>query len=398
VPGALALPARVRDLVVRRLDRLSARSQQVAAVAAVIGRRFDFTLLQSASGADERAAAEAVEEMVRHHVLQAVGSQLDFAHDRIREVAYGRLLPPRRRVLHRAVTAALERAGGGTVDTGETHSGDRLGNQIEQLAHHALCGELGEKAVHYLRQAGNNAAARSALQDARAWFGQALGALDTLPESRSTLEEAFEIRLALRSVLAQLGELRRVLELLREAEALAERLNDDERRGRVCAFMTNIHARLDDPDAALVSGGRALQIAARVGGVRLRILATTYLVQAHFYRGEFARVVELATANLAALPPDWVHEFLGSSQLPSVNDRFRLLLGLAHLGRFAEASEHAAEAIRLAEPTRHEYTIGQAYHAAGTLHLLSRVVPAGPVLGGGETRYSRQPPRCPACE
>jgi tetratricopeptide (TPR) repeat protein len=61
---------------------------------------------------------------------------------------------------------------------------------------------------------------------------------------------------------------------------------------------------------------------------------------------------------------------LGSSQPPSVNDRFRLLLGLAHLGRFAEASEHAAEAIRLAEPTRHAYTIGQAYHAAGTLHLL----------------------------
>jgi predicted ATPase len=49
-PGALALPARVRDLVVRRLDRLSTRGQQVVAVAAVIGRRFDFTLLQSAAG------------------------------------------------------------------------------------------------------------------------------------------------------------------------------------------------------------------------------------------------------------------------------------------------------------------------------------------------------------
>jgi len=134
--------------------------------------------------------------------------------------------------------------------------------------------------------------------------------------------------------------------------------------------MTNVYTRLEDPDEALVSGGRALEIAGRLGDLRLRILATTYLVQAHFYRGEYARVVELATANLAALPPDWVHEFFGSSQPPSVNDRFRLLVGLAHLGRFAEASEHEAEAIRLAEPTHHANTVFLAYHAAGMLHLL----------------------------
>ena len=321
----VSLPASVRDLVARRLDRLGARSQQLAAVAAVIGRGFDFTLLHSASGMDERDAAEAVDEMVRHHVLQAVGNQLDFAHDRIREVAYGRLLAPRRRLLHRAVAEALETAGSGPGDATRVPPRDRLGEQIEQLAHHALRGELWEKAVHYLRQAGAKAAARSALQDARVCFAQALDALEPLPESRSKLEQAFEIRLELRPVLIQLGEYRQALERLREAEALAERLNDDRRRGRVGAFMTNIHSRLDEPDEALVSGNRALEIAGRLGDLRLRILATTYLAQAHYYRGEYARVVELATDNLAALPPDWVHEFFGSSQPPSVNDRFRLL-------------------------------------------------------------------------
>ena len=159
-------------------------------------------------------------------------------------------------------------------------------------------------------------------------------------------------------------------ERLREAEALAERLNDDRRRGRVCAFMTNIHSRLDEPDEALVTGARALEIAGRLGDLRLRILATTYLAQAHYYRGEYERVVELATDNLAALPADWVYEFFGSSQPPSVNDRFWLLVSLAQLGRFAEAAEHEAEAIRLAEPTHHAYTVGLAYYAAGTLHLL----------------------------
>jgi hypothetical protein len=63
----------------------------------------------------------------------------------------------------------------------------------------------------------------------RGWFEQALGVLAALPESPSTLEQAFEIRFELRSVLNQLGELRQTLERLHEAEVLAERLNDDRR-------------------------------------------------------------------------------------------------------------------------------------------------------------------------
>jgi len=358
--GVLALPAGVRDLVGRRLDRLSPRTQQIAAVAAVIGRRFDFALLRGASGVDDRKTADAVEEMIRHHVLQPLGDQLDFSHDRIRAVVYDRLLPPRRRLLHRAVEEAL---------TGEETALDRLDEHVELLAHHALRGELWEKAVRYLQRAGARAAARSALPDARAWFEQALGALEALPESRSTLEQAFEIRLALRPVLIQIGEFRRVLQLLREAEALAERLNDDRRRGQVCAFLTNIQSRLDEPDDAVGSGGRALEIAERLGDLSLRIVATTYLGQAHYYRGEYARVIELATRNLAAMPSNLVYEFLGGSQPPSINDRFRLIVSLAHLGRFAEAAHHEAEVIRLAEPTHHAYTLGIAYHAAGTLHL-----------------------------
>ena len=39
-------------------------------------------------------------------------------------------------------------------------------------------------------------------------------------------------------------------------------------------------------------------------------------------------------------------------------------MGLAQLGRFAEAAEHEAEAIRLAEPTQHACTVGWAHHAA----------------------------------
>ena len=104
--------------------------------------------------------------------------------------------------------------------------------------------------------------------------------------------------------------------------------------------------------------------------MRLRILTTTYLEQAHYFRGDYERVVELATDNLAALPADWVYENFGAHAPASVNDRCWLVMSLAQLGRFAEAAEHEAEAIRLAEPTQHAYTVGLAHCAAGMLHLL----------------------------
>jgi len=45
-------------------------------------------------------------------------------------------------------------------------------------------------------------------------------------------------------------------------------------------------------------------------------------------------------------------------------------LSLAQLGRFAEAADHAAEVLRLAELTEHAFTVGWAPLTAGTVHLV----------------------------
>src|SRR5262245_53965359 len=54
----LPLPARVQSLVQHRLDRLSERARRLVAVAAVIGRQFDFALVQEAADMSEREASE----------------------------------------------------------------------------------------------------------------------------------------------------------------------------------------------------------------------------------------------------------------------------------------------------------------------------------------------------
>jgi len=85
----------------------------------------------------------------------------------------------------------------------------------------------------------------------------------------------------------------------------------------------------------------------------------------HYFRGDYERVVELATENLAALPAEWVYEYLGLVFPPSVLDRGLLILSLAELGRFAEAAEPEAEAIRLTPSTQPACTVGIAHVTAG---------------------------------
>jgi class 3 adenylate cyclase/tetratricopeptide (TPR) repeat protein len=359
---SLQLPATAQAILAARIDRLAPGDKRLLQAAAVVGKDVPFGLLQ--------AIAEEPEESVRQSLARLQAAEFlyearlfpdleyTFKHALTHEVTYAGLLQERRRMLHARILEAMEQL-----------YGDRLGEHVERLAHHAVRGEVWEKAVPSLRQAGLKAVARSAPQDARGYFEQALTVLAALPESPSTLEEGFEILLELGLVLALLGDVRRSLERVREADALAARLNDDHRRGRVYAFMTAAHSQLGELDEALASGTSALEIAGRLEDLRLRIMTTTILALTHYNRGEYERVVELATDNLAALPADWAHEHFGNVVPASVQNRLYLVLSLVQLGRFAEAAAYEADAIRLAEPTHHAFAVGWAHYIAGVLHI-----------------------------
>ena len=361
--SSVEVPPTVQAVLAARIDRLPAAEKRLLQEAAVIGRDVSFAVLHAISGLSEDDLHRLLNELQTAELLYQSqlfpDLQYSFRHALTHDVAYNGVLQERRRDIHARVVDAIEKI----------HAG-RLGEQIERLADHAVRGELKEKAVHYLRQAGRKAAARSALSDARAWLEQALVILKELPESRAALEQNIEIRLELRPVLRQLGEGRKMLEHLRDAEAVAMRLNDDGRRGLICAFMTTVHSTLDELDEALATGSRALEIAERLGDLRVRILATSYLEQAYCYRGEYERAIELATNNIAAIPSDWSKEFFGMAVPASVFDRAWLIMSLAELGRFSEAAGHEAEVIRIAEPTEHAFTIGWAHFASSISRLL----------------------------
>jgi class 3 adenylate cyclase/tetratricopeptide (TPR) repeat protein len=358
----MAIPATLQASLVARLDRLGP-VKDVAQIGAAIGREFSHELIAVVAGLPLSELDDALARLVASSLISRRGTPpaatYAFKHALVQDAAYATLLKSRRQQLHASIANVLVERFPALAE-----------NLPEVVAHHFTEAGLPSKAVGYWRKAGQLASARSAIREAVNSFERALCIVETLPESPSTLEQGFEIRFELRPVLNQFGEVRRTLERLREAEALAERLSDDRRRGRVCAFMTNSHSLLGELDEALVTGARALEIAGRIGDLRLRIPATTFLEQAHFFRGDYGRVVELVTNNLAALPADWVYENFGNAAPASVYDRVWQVMSLAELGRFTEAAEPLTEAIRLAEPTRHAFTVGMTRWAASSLHLL----------------------------
>jgi predicted ATPase len=196
---AIQVPPTVQAMLAARIDRLPPEDKRLLQVASVVGKDVPFALLQAIAELPDEALRRGLDHLQAAEFVYETGLFPDleytFKHALTHEVTYGGLLQERRRELHARIVAAIE-----------TLHRDRVGGEIERLAHHAHRGELREKAVHYLRQAGGKAAARSALQGARVWFEQALGVLEeALPESQATLEQAFEIRLELRPMLNQLG-------------------------------------------------------------------------------------------------------------------------------------------------------------------------------------------------
>src|SRR5262249_21853492 len=190
----IQVPATVQAVLAARIDRLPPEEKRLLQTAAVVGTEVPFTLLQ--------AIAEVSEEMLHRGLahLQAAEflyetrlfpeQEYTFKHALTHEVAYGGLLLERRRVLHARI-----------VEVREAFTGDRVAEQVERLAHHALRGEVWDKALAYCRQAGEKAMARSAHREAAGYFEQALSVLPQLPETRDTREQAIDLRLALRSPL-----------------------------------------------------------------------------------------------------------------------------------------------------------------------------------------------------
>jgi tetratricopeptide (TPR) repeat protein len=312
--ATLSLPPVITDAIAERLDRLSAPAHQLATVAAMIGRTFEFELVRRVCGFDTADAAAGVEELVARQILHVVGEQLDFTHDRIRDVTHVRVLAPRRQLLHGAVGEALETLYAGHLD-----------EICDRLAFHFSRSARADKAVQYLARSAELAATAYAYAEEVAVLDEGIRQAQRLGGDSG---DRWVVTFALRRAYSHtfMARWRDILEFLVPHSATVERLADP---GLSSAYFFRVgmcHFYLGDPREAFGHGQRA--------------------------RAEASKCSDPAHVGRA-------HHLLG--------------LAAYLAGRFADGAEHGRLAVDSLAKTRERYRLGLAYYVHGlNLALLGK--------------------------
>jgi class 3 adenylate cyclase/tetratricopeptide (TPR) repeat protein len=354
----IQVPATVQAVLAARIDRLPPEEKRLLQTAAVIGTEVPLALVQ--------ALAELADEALHRGLLHLQTAEFlyetqlfpdrtyTFKHALTHEVAYGSLLHERRRGLHARTVEALEAL-----------AGERLAEQVGRLAHHAMRGEVWDKALLYSRQAGTMAMERSASREALACFEHALEALQHLPDNRSRRAQAIDLRCDLRNALTTLGELERVLDTLRAAEAQAEALDDQQRLGHVALYMSQYFSSVGAYDQALAAGQRALSLALASADVGAQGQAKNYLGLAHYAQGDYRRALAMFRQAVASFHDEQLHGRFGQAALPSVLARAYAAWCLAEVGAFPEALAVGEEGLHIAEAVGHPTSLMLACRGVG---------------------------------
>ena len=189
-PQPLRIPERVREVIGRRLNRLSQQCNRVLATASIIGREFGLDQLARpfdnySTGVGQlisedqvlEALEEALEARLIEELPQAVG-RYQFAHRLAQETLIQELSLTQRVRLHARIALALEEL-----------YGARVNEHAAEMAYHFAQAETvtgTEKLVRYCLLAGEQALAAYAFEEALPHFERALAAKEDQPVDADT--------------------------------------------------------------------------------------------------------------------------------------------------------------------------------------------------------------------
>jgi predicted ATPase/DNA-binding CsgD family transcriptional regulator len=138
------VPRTVQEAVQRHVQQLDERARGILEVAAVIGQRFEFGLLQELAGCQETELLHHLKRLIAARlVIEASTDQFAFRHALTREAVYAGLLGRERRALHQRIACALERRANTALDS-----------RADELAYHFHAAGEWAKTLEYARRAG----------------------------------------------------------------------------------------------------------------------------------------------------------------------------------------------------------------------------------------------------
>ncbi len=395
VPAADALPANLRDLLLRRFDELPAQARQLVAQAAICGPVITHGLLAATSRLAEPDLLEAIRAAAAMRVLLPGEAGYTFRHALLRDAVLDELLPAERVRLHRSCAEVLE-ADPSLVEPGSLTAAvafhwHEAGDAAKALPALLAAAADAQRVAAFTEQAQLliralnvwprvPAAETVAGTDrlvvfesaiaAAGWAGDDLQGLDLIDRALELADPVAEpervaMLFAHRGMaLHQLGRdgalvaVDESLQVLPAGVALV--------RGRVLDYLASILTLHGSPQRAQTAAAEALQIAVALGEPNLETSARVTLGWALTQIGAYREALEIlqATRALAAAGTDrW--------QLA----RMYLNLAVAQhgLGQYEKAIETARSGLEAARAAGVERTLGAVLYA----QLTSSLVAAG---------------------
>jgi transcriptional regulator with AAA-type ATPase domain/tetratricopeptide (TPR) repeat protein len=337
---AIQIPPTVQAMLAARIDRLPPEVRHLLQIASVVGKDVPFALLQAVTDVPDEALRRGLDRLQAAEFVYETGLfpdlEYSFKHALTHEVTYGSLPHEGRRALHARIMESIERL----------HA-DRLDEHADELAYHALRGEVWDRAVDFLTRAAT-AASRIANADAVAYYEQALAALRHLPEDLERRKQAGDLDFELGRCLYCTGHFDRAMAAYRDSERLGLALVDEHRVARACTGLAYLLGSAADHRGSIEAGERALVLATRAADPALEIWASVGMAREYFAVGDYQRGIERARATLDALELTPTRTQFRNLP-PSVDSRTWLALCLASIGQFAESVTWAEAATELAD-------------------------------------------------
>ena len=391
----VGIPAKINDIILRRLGMLEPTQRRVLSLASAIGDKFDVDLLGAVLGQDSLGVLETLNGVAQSSsLIRCEASYFRFDHSRIRDAIYGEISPPLKKGYHARIAEKIEDKHAGAPDA-----------PVNELAYHyAQAGNI-EKAVKYALAAGEDFIARFTNSEAIRHFkfvlqsvaeipkyakeksialerlGDALAANDSQEEAASVFEQLANIETG--SV--KLRAYRKAMEATYSMRNDAQTIELAKRAEKYAAYDRLEYARI----RYRIARATGLQGAVKLAGQQMEELVQVFVdeqslsdaAHALFGAGKFSEMQGDYRKGLCAMLQsssllEELHDLYSQMELSSLRGPFFFRLGL-----FEKVKEIFEENVKIAEETGHYRRIGSAYSILSTyLEFTGNVKEATPKM------------------
>ena len=328
------VPESIQGIVAARMDRLEENLKRIMQVASVIGREFAFRILQTIMG---------MRQELKSHLLNLQGLEFIyekslfpeleyiFKHALTQEVAYNSLLQKRRQQIHEKIGQAIE-----------SLYAERLEEFYEALAFHYARSDNKLKAIEYLDLASQKAVELCAMEEAIAYFDEAIKLLDELPDDAVNQRRRISLLVNQWAAFLLLFKQPEYYDLLTRYEPMAVGLGDPGILGAFYACLGSIQWWFGFLSQSVPTLAEAARLCEEAGDAKRAGNVINSLQWCHFWMGDFDQVIALKEDALRLLD-------IAFNSRTYVMSMSATSMAYSQMGQWEEAKKDGQQGLKVAE-------------------------------------------------